>query len=121
MVSEDELFLFSYSLKTRGGSPVDSFGRVAGKGALIQFEKTATIGTVQDQTIITPTLCGDDIEYIARKLTPTECARLQGFPDDWCGDIERKDSEEYKLWGNGIALPCIIPIMKSAIDIIKNN
>lgn len=119
MVNECEAF--SYSLKTRGGSPIDSSGRVAGKGALIQFEKTATIGTVQDQTIITPILHGDNIEYIARKLTPTECARLQGFPDDWYGDIERKDSEEYKLWGNGIALPCIIPMMKSAIDIIKNN
>ena len=86
--------------------------------------------------------------YIVRRLTPTECARLQGFPDWWCGGLgieeptseeiafwtevwetHRKvmgtskkpktekqirkwladpysDSAEYKLWGNGIALPC---------------
>ena len=88
-------------------------------------------------------------EYIVRRLTPTECARLQGFPDWWCADlgtdeptdeeltfwkevfeIHRKiigsavkpksekqirawlknphsDSAEYKLWGNGVALPCV--------------
>lgn len=86
--------------------------------------------------------------YIVRRLTPTECARLQGFPDWWCAGLgieeptaeeiafwtevwetHRKvmgtskkpktekqirkwladpysDSAEYKLWGNGIALPC---------------
>lgn len=83
-----------------------------------------------------------DIEYRVRRLTPTECARLQGFPDDWCdnageGDVEffrkvfdtyselmgvkkktdkqiskwlkdpRTDAAEYKMWGNGVALPCV--------------
>ena len=87
--------------------------------------------------------------YIVRRLTPTECARLQGFPDWWCSGLgvenptdeemafwtevwetHRKvmgtskkpktekqirkwlanphsDSAEYKLWGNGVALPCV--------------
>ena len=86
--------------------------------------------------------------YIVRRLTPTECARLQGFPDWWCAGLETEeptdedvafwrevfethrevtgsasktktdvqivkwlkgphaDSAEYKLWGNGVALPC---------------
>ena len=87
-------------------------------------------------------------EYIVRRLTPTECARLQGFPDDY-GVVPDKedltdeeyefwlkvrnthaaingkqtkdytkaqmltwynklhtDSAEYKMWGNGINLPC---------------
>lgn len=86
-------------------------------------------------------------EYIVRRLTPTECARLQGFPDWWCAglgtdepnedeiefwtevfEIHRSvmgtssrpksrnqiikwlknphsDSAEYKMWGNGVALP----------------
>ena len=52
-------------------------------------------------------------DYIVRRLTPTECARLQGFPDDWCADVEHSDSAEYKLWGNGIALPCLLPMMKA--------
>ena len=78
-----------------------------------------------------------------RRLTPTECGRLQGFPDDWCSNLETEnpteeeiifwrkvfqkksdkqirrwlknphsDSAEYKMWGNGIALPCAEYILK---------
>ena len=42
------------------------------------------------------------IHYIVRRLTPTECARLQGFPDDW-GHPDHKDDftdEEYRFWLN---------------------
>lgn len=42
------------------------------------------------------------IQYRVRRLTPTECARLQGFADRW-GDIAQKDSftpEEYAFWAN---------------------
>ena len=86
-------------------------------------------------------------EYAVRRLTPTECARLQGFPDNWCTDLGTEkpsdeemyfwhkvfktyaevtgckmksdkqvakwlkdpysDSAEYKMWGNGVALPCV--------------
>lgn len=89
--------------------------------------------------------------YIVRRLTPTECARLQGFPDWWCDCLEtdeptvedmnfwrgvfktyaeimgtkpksdkqiiewlkspRSDSSEYKMWGNGVALPCVWFVM----------
>lgn len=85
--------------------------------------------------------------YTVRRLTPTECARLQGFPDNWCADLGTEkptdeevyfwhkvfktysevtgckmksdkqvakwlkdpysDSAEYKMWGNGVALPCV--------------
>ena len=85
--------------------------------------------------------------YTVRRLTPTECARLQGFPDSWCADLGTEkptdeemyfwhkvfktyaevtgckmksdkqiakwlkdpysDSAEYKMWGNGVALPCV--------------
>lgn len=96
--------------------------------------------------------------YIVRRLTPTECARLQGFPDDW-GHPDHKedftdeeyrfwlnvrnthaaingkavktytkeqlltwynglhtDSSEYKMWGNGIALPCALYVMQGIQD-----
>lgn len=42
------------------------------------------------------------VQYIVRRLTPTECARLQGFPDDW-GHPDQKDDftdEEYRFWLN---------------------
>ena len=85
--------------------------------------------------------------YTVRRLTPAECARLQGFPDNWCADLGTEkptdeemyfwhkvfktysevtgckmksdkqvakwlkdpysDSAEYKMWGNGVALPCV--------------
>ena len=42
----------------------------------------------------------DGIEYIVRRLTPTECARLQGFPDWWCSDLGTDDptDEEMEFW-----------------------
>lgn len=43
----------SYTLKIRGGVEVDSAGKKAGKGALIQTELSATLGVSQDQTLIT--------------------------------------------------------------------
>lgn len=58
-------------------------------------------------------------EYVARRLTPTECARLQGFPPDWCSDVPHSDSAEYKLWGNGIALPCLFNLFKSIVDVYE--
>ena len=42
------------------------------------------------------------VQYIVHRLTPTECARLQGFPDDW-GHPDHKDDftdEEYRFWLN---------------------
>ena len=89
-----------------------------------------------------------DGECRVRRLTPGECARLQGFPDWWCSDLgedepseeeikrwrgifltaakaygrsarpksdseirrwlknPHSDSAEYRMWGNGMALPC---------------
>lgn len=61
----------------------------------------------------------EDEEYEVRRLTPTECARLQGFPPDWCADVPHSDSAEYKLWGNGIALPSILGIMQNAVRVVK--
>ena len=35
--------------------------------------------------------------YIVRRLTPTECARLQGFPDDWCADLGTSDPADAEI------------------------
>jgi DNA (cytosine-5)-methyltransferase 1 len=51
-------------------------------------------------------------EWVVRRLTPTECARLQGMPDWWCSDIEHRDAPEYKMWGNGMALPNVMYVME---------
>lgn len=62
---------------------------------------------------------GSDCAYEVRRLTPTECARLMGFPDDWCADVPHSDSAEYKLWGNGIALPCLLPMFVAMKKILE--
>lgn len=49
--------------------------------------------------------------YIIRRLTPLECGRLQGFPDWWTEGAEGSDSAIYKMWGNGIALPCAADVI----------
>jgi DNA (cytosine-5)-methyltransferase 1 len=103
------------------------------------------------------------VRYIVRRLTPTECARLQGFPDKWghpdikaelkdeeygfwldvrnthaeingkaVKDYTKKqmltwynklhtDSAEYKMWGNGIALPPALYCMQGIVDVLKRE
>ena len=55
-------------------------------------------------------------KYIVRRLTPTECARLQGFPDWWCEGLGGSDSAIYKAYGNGLALPCAYDVLRRIAD-----
>lgn len=50
----------SCTLKIRGGVERDSYGKKAGKGALIQWEKSATLGVSQDQTLFVLKATGAD-------------------------------------------------------------
>ncbi|WMJ86750.1 DNA cytosine methyltransferase [Anaerocolumna sp. MB42-C2] len=107
-----------------------------------------------DRAVVKP----EKSKYIVRRLTPIECARLQGFPDWWCEGLEtsdpteeeigwwsevfethrhicctstkaktrkqiikwlqnpRSDSAEYKMWGNGVALPCVCFVMRGVVE-----
>lgn len=170
----------SYTMKIRSGC------EGGGKGALVQTEKSATLSTLQDQTLFQPVVFDNHaqdalyselkgvcptvtarwgtgggntpivvrqtfneqsfshykesdkcstlkakagnigngsecliaektIRWIVRRLTPVECERLQGFPDnytnigDWTDSKGKKhkyaDSPRYKALGNSIALP----------------
>ena len=51
----------SATLKIRGGCQIDSNGRGAGKGALVQWEKSGTLGVSQDQTLFV--WKGDGVAY----------------------------------------------------------
>lgn len=44
-------------------------------------------------------------ESTVRRLTPTECERLQGFPDGWTED--QADTHRYKQMGNAVAVPVV--------------
>jgi len=96
-------------------------------------------------------------QYVVRRLTPTECALLQGFPPSWCCGLEtpepteediafwsevwethrliagtsskpktrnqilkwlknpHSDAAEYKMWGNGVALPCVYFVLSGIV------
>lgn len=85
----------------------------AGKGALASEEVTFTVAATQDQTLFQPSANS----YVVRRLTPTECERLQGFPDGWTDIGEWTDSKgkrrktadgsRYKALGNSFAVPVI--------------
>ena len=60
-------------------------------------------------------------KYIVRRLTPTECARLQGFPDWWCDGADGSDSAQYKMWGNGIALPCAVDVLGRIVRAVERG
>ena len=110
-----------------------------------------------------PPTVAEEPQYIIRRLTPTECARLQGFPDWWCDDLgtenpteddiaywsevfetHRKimgtstkpktekqiikwlrdphsDSAEYKMWGNGVALPNVVFVLSGIVYYTQNE
>ena len=47
-----------------------------------------------------------------RRLTPLECSRLQGFPDDWLNNLDLSDNAKYRMLGNAVAVPCAKWIFK---------
>ena len=49
-----------------------------------------------------------------RRLTTTECARLQGFPDDWCEGLS--DTQQYKCYGNAVTTKVIEAIARRLLD-----
>ena len=53
-------------------------------------------------------------ESTVRRLTPTECERLQGFPDGWT--VDQADSNRYKQMGNAVAVPVVDWIIKRLIS-----
>jgi len=50
-----------------------------------------------------------------RRLTPTECARLQGFPDDWHKIQGISDTQAYKCYGNAVTVNVIEAIMEKLL------
>ena len=105
-----------------------NMGRNAKFGLGIEEELEPTIGSYtqaleeQSPTLMarddkdTPVVNETEPEYNVRRLTPTECARLQGFPDWWCDGVEGSDSAQYRMWGNGIALPCALYVMEGIAE-----
>jgi len=54
-------------------------------------------------------------ETTVRRLTPVECERLQGFPDDWT--VGQSDSARYKQMGNAVAVPVVEWLIQNIVDV----
>lgn len=122
-----------------------------------ELANTLVATDYKDPPVINDTADSEELEYIVRRLTPTECARLQGFPDWWCSGLKtaeptaedvafwqevfethrkvmgtstkpksekqiikwlknpHSDSAEYKMWGNGVALPNVYFVLSGIV------
>jgi len=66
------------------------------------------IGTITSQAVAKDSLVGNQTSI--RRLTPTECERLQGFPDGWTEGIS--DTQRYKCLGNAVTVNVVEEIVK---------
>jgi site-specific DNA-cytosine methylase len=64
--------------------------------------RNLTVNTNSYETRVTM-LASDST--VVRRLTPVECERLQGFPDNWTDG--QADSNRYKQMGNAVAVPVV--------------
>lgn len=156
------------TLDANGGNPSCNQGGIAvvaaptysaSKGSFFMSAESELANTLMASDFKDPPIVNavDGKDYIVRRLTPTECAKLQGFPDWWCDDLgeeepseaeicfwaevfethreimgkstrskSRKqiikwlrnphsDSAEYKMWGNGVALPCVCFVLAGIV------
>lgn len=154
----------SRTLDQGGGNSTCNQGGIA----VVEGEKTYAVTTgsyTQVSEEQAPTLMARDFKdpaavnrgYSVRRLTATECARLQGFPDWWCAGLDtpepteadiafwtevwkthrkivgnsskpksrnqivkwlrhpHSDAAEYKMWGNGVALPCVFFVLAGIV------
>ena len=58
---------------------------------------------------------------LIRRLTPRECERLQGFPDDWTALPGAADSPRYRALGNSVAIPCVEYLMHGIALVLQEN
>ena len=145
-------------------APEPTYCATTGSFMMVEKEKSHTLMArdYKDPQIINDTPNEEPV-YIVRRLTPTECARLQGFPDWWCSGLAipdpteeelafwaevwetwrkltnpngkpktekqlRKwladpytDAAEYKLWGNGVAVPCVYFVLSGIAWVSQKN
>ena len=124
----------------KGPGRADSLGRVIAQpvgadlynGTLTGDKAvTLTAATAKGGTNTGPSVIEKIIRWIVRRLTPTECERLQGYPDGWTDlgewiDSKGKthkdaDTSRYKALGNSIALPQWYYVLGGIADRLPDN
>ena len=172
-INEDVSFTLNTIDRHAVVAPVDdehaTYCATTGSFMTVDKEKTPPLMArdYKDPQVINDTETPDERDkpepvYIVRRLTPVECARLQGFPDWWCSDLAIPNpteedlafwaevwetwrkltnpngkpktetqlrkwladpytvAAEYKLWGNGVAVPCVYFVL-SGIEWVSHK
>lgn len=162
-ISEDGI---TSTLNAQGPSAVATPAYSSSKASFFTSAQEELANTLVATDYKDPPIVNDvsDVpEYIVRRLTPTECALLQGFPDWWCSDLgtaeptdadisfwtdvfethrqimgtsskpktkeqiikwlknPHSDSAEYKMWGNGVALPNVVFVLSGIMYYANKN
>lgn len=90
----------------RGVPLVAGFKRGQGKDARGIGYEVETSPTLTSSDSGTQTPPGVHVAHSVRRITPVECCRLQGFPDDWLElDPPLSDMAKYRMLGNAVAVP----------------
>ena len=156
-IGEDVSFTLNTTDRHAVCAPEDVYAMTTGSYMQVEKEVAPTLMARDYKDPTTIVSASPTVNYIVRRLTPTECARLQGFPDWWCNDLgtenpaeedlefwtdvfetHRKivthakksktkkqivkwlknphsDSAEYKMWGNGVALPNVVFVLSGIV------
>ena len=76
-------------------------------------DKNQTLSSAESDSSHYGTIWKDSI---VRRLTPRECERLQGFPDDWTAS--QADSSRYKMMGNAVTVPVVEWIVNRMVKLV---
>lgn len=118
--NDQSLFIFSHTqgLDPQPSEEVSPTLRMNGGGMAVAYDEfndsvadthhTLRAGTKQSTGVV--------MESTVRRLTPVECERLQGFPDDWTAG--QSDSTRYKQMGNAVAVPVVEWLIGNICDIV---
>jgi site-specific DNA-cytosine methylase len=114
------IFSHTQGLDAQPSETVSPTLQAGGSGMAVAYDEfndsigdthhTLRAGTKQSTGVI--------MESNVRRLTPVECERLQGFPDDWTAG--QSDSTRYKQMGNAVAVPVVEWIIQNIVDVAES-
>jgi len=99
--AELRLTPYSRQLTSGGGKPEQGYPAVVYQESQYGIKKYDNAGSLRSGRIPEHQMLMR--QYGVRRLTPVECERLQGFPDDWTAG--QSDSKRYKQLGNAVCVP----------------
>lgn len=120
----------AYSIREDGqantfsATPIETARALQAHQPSVQSHHAQTF-IVQEADVETP-----QVETVVRRLTPTECERLQGFPDGWTSHrvdfktgniIPQADSSRYKQMGNAVAVPVVAWLFGNLVRHLQDN